>query len=446
MKPLNQKWRPLTARRPLAAAFVLPLFFLAVLLLTSTGVVEGFPFTKSSGVVELTPASFNRFVSSHKPVYVLFYAPWCGHCRKIHPEWEKFAQAVQGTIRVGAVNADEHSQLGHQFGVRGFPTIKYWNLGEKNISKAQEYGGPRQAGAIQSSAMSQISSAGIKTIKSGDALRKAVHMAPEKKVVVLFSSKQRVPAIFSVLSLSPRLKSMPFYFIGGQVKNELAAEFGVQALPSIAVLNATGGNISTVVYTGKQIAYEPIAKFLSEFATDVADKSAAASEKDTDGAEVKDSGKDKNSATATAGAGGSSQGRPALPVRPVRLTTELLADFCLPKTLRTNGQAPLCVVSLTSAFTLDRVHDTFRNEPLIFFEGHADRDVLIAALRGDLGLPEVADSVNGAAVHQVLLLRAAKRDVIRYKLLDGIETVDGVNDFLQKVLTGELRLGKKVLR
>ncbi|RNF11207.1 thioredoxin [Trypanosoma rangeli] len=273
-----------------------------MILLTSKG-VEGFPFTKSSGVVELTPASFNRFVSSHKPVYILFYAPWCGHCRKIHPEWEKFAQAVQGTIRVGAINADEHSQLGHQFGVRGFPTIKYWNVGEKDINKAQEYGGPRQAGAIQSSAMSQITSAGIKTIASSDALRKAVRMAPEKKVVVLFSSKQRVPAIFSVLSHSPRLKSMPFCFVGGQVKNELAAEFGVQAFPSIAVLNATDGEIKTVVYPGKQIAYEPIAKFLLESATNVSDKSATATENATDRPNVNDS--DKGGNGTAAGAGGS---------------------------------------------------------------------------------------------------------------------------------------------
>ncbi|EKF39342.1 thioredoxin, putative [Trypanosoma cruzi marinkellei] len=441
MKPLNSRRRTLKSSCPLAAIFLsLPLFFM-ILLLTSNVFAEAFPFTKFSGVVELTPATFKNFVSSHKPVYILFYAPWCGHCRKIHPEWEKFAQAAYGTVRVGAINADEHSQIAGQFGIRGFPTIKYWNVGEKNINKAQEYNGPRQAKSLQANAMNQITSSGVKKVKSSDALREAAQKAPEKKIVVLFSSKPRIPAIFAVLSHSPRLKSMPFYFVGENAKKEVLEEFGVQERPSIAVLNATEGDIKTVLYPGKQIAYEPIAKFLLACATDDADMLDAATGNAGESPEENDSGKEKN----TAAAGGGTP-TPALPVRPVRLTAQLLADFCVPATLRVHERAPLCVLSLTSAFTLERVHEMFRNEPLLFFEADEDRDVILSALREDLGLEEVANSLEGGAAHQMLLLRAAKRDTIRYKLLDGIETVEGANEVLQRVLSGDLQLGKKVLQ
>ncbi|ORC93610.1 putative thioredoxin [Trypanosoma theileri] len=420
-----------------------------LLLFTSSGTTNAFPFSKSSGVTELTPATFNQFVSTHKPVYILFYAPWCGHCRKIHPEWEKFAQATQGTIRVGALNADEHSQLGQQFGIRGFPTIKYWNVGEKKIYKASEYDGPRQASAIQNRAMSLITSAGIKTILNSDALREAVRAAPEKKVVVLFSSKTRIPPIFSVLSHSPRLKSMPFYFVGGQAKSTLAAEFGVHQLPTIAVLNATEENINTVVYKGKQIAYEPIAKFLLACATNTLDEleteGTASGGEDNEGknnektSNVNDNGNNNNNNN------GDTNSRLAMPVRPVRLTTQLLENFCSPKMHRNGEKAPLCVVSLTNAFKLDSVHELFRNEPLLFFEAHEDRDVLLTALRESFELSDVVDKLKSENTHNVLLLRAPKRDTIRYKVLEDVKSSDDLNTFLQKAMSGELQLEKKTV-
>ncbi len=48
----------------------------------------------------------------------------CGHCQGLVPEYKKAASALKGIVRLGAVNADEHSSLGSQYGVKGFPTIK----------------------------------------------------------------------------------------------------------------------------------------------------------------------------------------------------------------------------------------------------------------------------------------------------------------------------------
>ncbi|KEG06549.1 putative thioredoxin [Trypanosoma grayi] len=417
-----------------SATVPLSVMLLLLLFLMNSGLAEAFPFSKASGVVELTPATLNQFVSTHKPVYVLFYAPWCGHCRKIHPEWEKFAQAVQGTIRVGAVNADAHKELGQQFSIRGFPTIKYWNVGEKRLNKALEYEGPRQASSLQAKAMSLITSTNVKKILNSDALREAVQNAPEKKAAVLFSSKSHVPPIFSVLSYSPRLKSMPFYFVGSQAKAGLALEFGVQQLPSIVVLNATDGDIQKVAYPEKQISYEPIAKFLLACATDTLDEYRTGK------------GKDERVSEATGGGNSSSSGsKLALPVRPVRLTADALESFCSPKMHKNGEKAPLCVVSLTSAFKLDSVHELFRNEPLLFFEAHADRDMLIAALEEKIGLGAVATALKGEKPHDVLLLRAPKRDTVRYALLDEVKTADSLNAVLQKVVAGELPLAKKVV-
>ncbi|CAF4690914.1 unnamed protein product, partial [Rotaria magnacalcarata] len=56
--------------------------------------------------------------------FVEFYAPWCGHCRNLAPEWKRAATALKGIVKIGAVDADSHKSLGQQYGVSGFPTIK----------------------------------------------------------------------------------------------------------------------------------------------------------------------------------------------------------------------------------------------------------------------------------------------------------------------------------
>jgi len=124
-------------------------------------------------VEELTPKNFKKTVVDSKDVWmVLFYAPWCGHCKAIFPEvgsralplhvsgsrvracvrararagmhalmhacvqWKKMAEAVHPSIKVAQVNADEHKELGGQYGVQGFPTIKVF-LADK--TKPQDY-------------------------------------------------------------------------------------------------------------------------------------------------------------------------------------------------------------------------------------------------------------------------------------------------------------------
>ena len=62
----------------------------------------------------------------------------CGHCQALVPEYKKFAKAVKGVVKVGAVDASEHQQLGGRFGVRGFPTIKIFGA---DNNKPADYSG-----------------------------------------------------------------------------------------------------------------------------------------------------------------------------------------------------------------------------------------------------------------------------------------------------------------
>ncbi|XP_013916569.1 PREDICTED: protein disulfide-isomerase A6-like, partial [Thamnophis sirtalis] len=113
-------------------------------------------YSSSDDVVELTPTNFNREVIQSDSLWLVeFYAPWCGHCQRLTPEWKKAATALKGVVKIGAVDADKHQSLGGQYGVKGFPTIKVFGA---NKNKAEDYQGARTSDSIVDAALSAVRS------------------------------------------------------------------------------------------------------------------------------------------------------------------------------------------------------------------------------------------------------------------------------------------------
>lgn len=53
-------------------------------------------YSSTSDVVELTPSNFDKLVTNSDHIWVVeFYAPWCGHCKNLKPEYEKAATALK---------------------------------------------------------------------------------------------------------------------------------------------------------------------------------------------------------------------------------------------------------------------------------------------------------------------------------------------------------------
>lgn len=127
---------------------MLNLVFLLASLLGSSEAL----YSATSNVVELTPTNFDNLVVKGEQIWIVeFFAPWCGHCQQLVPEYEKAANALKGVIKVGAVNADEHKELAGRYGVRGYPTIKIFGT-NKNRAMAEDYTGQRTAqGLIETS-------------------------------------------------------------------------------------------------------------------------------------------------------------------------------------------------------------------------------------------------------------------------------------------------------
>lgn len=79
----------------------------------------------------LDDSNFNDFINTYQNVLVEFYAPWCGHCKKLTPEYSAAAEAVKDVenLRIAKVDATEAKELANTYGIRGFPTLKFFKSG-----------------------------------------------------------------------------------------------------------------------------------------------------------------------------------------------------------------------------------------------------------------------------------------------------------------------------
>ncbi|KAJ1149849.1 hypothetical protein NDU88_002649 [Pleurodeles waltl] len=113
-------------------------------------------YSASDDVIELTPTNFHKEVIQSDSLWLVeFYAPWCGHCQRLTPDWKKAASALKGVVKIGAVDADKHQSLGGQYGVKGFPSIKIFG---SNKNKPEDYQGARTGEAIVDGALSALRS------------------------------------------------------------------------------------------------------------------------------------------------------------------------------------------------------------------------------------------------------------------------------------------------
>lgn len=144
-------------------------------------------FANEEDVLELTDDDFTSRIAEHETVLVMFYAPWCGHCKKLKPEYAKAAGLIKDNdppVALAKVDCTEGGkETCNKHGVSGYPTLKIFKNGEL----AQDYSGPREAGGIVKYLKAQVGPSS-KDLNSQNALQDFI--SKEDVAIVGFFEKE----------------------------------------------------------------------------------------------------------------------------------------------------------------------------------------------------------------------------------------------------------------
>ncbi|XP_039820709.1 protein disulfide isomerase-like 1-2 isoform X1 [Panicum virgatum] len=126
-------------------------------------------------VLTLDASNFSEVVAEHQFIVVEFYAPWCGHCKQLAPEYEKAAAVLRKhdpPVVLAKVDAydERNKEIKDKYQVHAYPTIKIIENGGNNV---RGYGGPRDAAGIVEYIKKQVGPASIE-LRSAEEATQAI--------------------------------------------------------------------------------------------------------------------------------------------------------------------------------------------------------------------------------------------------------------------------------
>jgi protein disulfide-isomerase A1 len=205
-------------------------------------------FEREDEVIVLTDSNFDAVIAENDIILVEFYAPWCGHCKSLAPEYASAAKtlaALNPPINIAKLDATAHEKAAKKFDIKGFPTLKLFKSGSDS-----SYEGGRTAADIVSF-MKKKSGPVVKIITDVDAFK------TEAKVVVVGHFASESSAEFKAFSAAAdALDDAPFGAVIGGSSNSVTVykdfDEGVAeysgAFEKAEILAFVGGNrLPTVI-------------------------------------------------------------------------------------------------------------------------------------------------------------------------------------------------------
>lgn len=205
-------------------------------------------------VVVLSVANFEEKVLKTKFALVEFYAPWCGHCKSLKPEYAAAATEIfeyDPSITIGKVDATVHEELAAEYGVEGYPTLKWFSNGVPT-----DYDGGRDSASISAWVQKKTGPPSV----PAQTVAELAKLTKNNDVVVLglFSEfKGAEYDSFYAVASDDKLSSVQFVHT---TSTEVAAAQGLKGVPGAVVVRTfDGGN---VVYDGELTEQEAFMKMV----------------------------------------------------------------------------------------------------------------------------------------------------------------------------------------
>jgi len=159
-------------------------------------------------IVHLTSADFEEKTADDM-WFIMFHAPWCGHCKQLAPTWNSVAYHLKGQVNVGKVDCTANGRICQQMNVQGYPTLKIVQGKEST-----EYRGSRQIDEILNFAISYTSSA---------------LTAVEKDDMDKFVSNNENNYLYYYDASNPNLKDLKLYLNAARAHSNSGAKFLVSS-------------------------------------------------------------------------------------------------------------------------------------------------------------------------------------------------------------------------
>lgn len=208
--------------------------------------------SEPSASIELNSRNFDDSVLKSNDIWIVeFFAPWCGHCKKLAPEWKKAAKNLKGKVKLGHVDCDVEKSLMSRFDVQGFPTILVFGADKDSPIP---YQGARTASAIESFALEQletnVSPPEVVELTGPDVMEKkcgsaAICFAAFLPDILDSKADGRNKYLLMLLSVAEKFKKSPYSFVWAEAgkQSDLEKQVGVggYGYPALVALNLKKG-------------------------------------------------------------------------------------------------------------------------------------------------------------------------------------------------------------
>ncbi|PKA57352.1 Protein disulfide isomerase-like 5-2 [Apostasia shenzhenica] len=209
------------------------------------------PFAVDGSVIELNDSNFDTAISSFDHILVEFYAPWCGHCKRLSPELDAAAPVLaklNQPIVIAKIDADKYRKLASKHDIDGFPTLKIFVHGVPI-----EYTGPRKA-ELLIRFLKKYVSPDVSVIESDSSIYSFVEEAGKHfPIFIGFGLDESLMADYG-----KRYKKKSWFAVAKDFSDEVMAAYDFDKSPALVALHPS--------YNEQSVFYGPFeGGFLEDF-------------------------------------------------------------------------------------------------------------------------------------------------------------------------------------